>query len=157
MGIYFDFKPLRSSSVMVSFLTVWVWKALMHCAIIYIRVHMLRPLCLSPQDLPTVMHGAVLAFGGNAPNNGCAISVSFGSIGYATALARVFQWVRYTHIHLRHATEFTSPQVQRKKTYLLRIMMHCIQKKSYVAPEWVIHYLCVAMYMTVVSSTGHRN
>lgn len=40
------------------------------------------------------MHGAVLAFGGHAPNNGCAISVSFGSTGYATALARVFQWVR---------------------------------------------------------------
>ena len=41
------------------------------------------------------MHGAVLAFGGHAPNNGCALSVSFGSTGYATALARVFQWVRY--------------------------------------------------------------
>ena len=47
------------------------------------------------QHLPTAMHGAVLAFGARAPSNGGAISVSFGSTGYASALARVFRWVRF--------------------------------------------------------------
>ncbi len=46
------------------------------------------------QPVPNILHGAVLGFSARAPDNGSAISISFNSVGYATALARVFQWVR---------------------------------------------------------------
>ena len=39
------------------------------------------------------MRGIVLGIGARAPCNMNAISLSFDDSGYATALARVFQWV----------------------------------------------------------------
>lgn len=46
------------------------------------------------------MRGAVLGFGARAPKNSNAINISFGDTGYATALARVFQWVSETRVNI---------------------------------------------------------
>ena len=48
---------------------------------------------LCAQVLPGTMRGTVLGFSARAPDNSSAIEVSFGCPSYATALARVFQWV----------------------------------------------------------------
>ena len=45
------------------------------------------------QLVPRDMRGAVLGVGARAPRNDTAVNVSFGDPGYATALARVFNFV----------------------------------------------------------------
>ncbi len=46
------------------------------------------------QVLPDTMRGTVLGFAARAPCNEGAIDITFGNIGYAFTLARVFRWVR---------------------------------------------------------------